>query len=97
MLINWKLRFKNPIFIVGKFLPFLVFAAQGLLGVINVFYPIGYEITDSMTNEVLQKLNIVMVALISLTAPIDDTTAGASDSKQALGYRKPKDDTKYIK
>lgn len=90
MNINWKVRFKNPIFIVGKFLPFVLFAVQALLGIVNTFYPIGYEITDAMTNEVLQKLNIIAVALLTLSAPIDDTTAGVSDSKQALWYKEPK-------
>ncbi|WP_170140700.1 phage holin [Oceanobacillus arenosus] len=96
MKINWKVRFKNPVFVVGKFIPFLVFAVQALLGIINVFYPIGYEITDAMANDVLQKLNIIMLALISLSAPIDDTTKGLSDSKKALRYNEPKDDSKYL-
>ena len=91
MSINWKVRFKNPIFIVGKFLPFLLFATQAVLGIISVFYPIGYEITDAMTDDVLQKLNVIGVALVTLTAPIDDTTKGFADSKQSLNYEKPKD------
>lgn len=94
MNINWKLRFKNPIFIVGKFLPFVLFAVQALLAIVNVFYPIGYEITDAMTNEVLQKLNLIAIGLVTLSAPIDDTTGGVSDSKQALRYMKPKKEGK---
>lgn len=90
MNINWKVRFKNPIFIVGKFVPFLVFAAQAILAIISVFYPIGYEITDSMKNEVLQWLNGISIGLLTLSAPIDDTTDGLSDSPQALRYNKPK-------
>ncbi|WP_203334373.1 phage holin [Planococcus beigongshangi] len=92
MKINWKARFKNPIFIVGKFLPFVLFAVQALLAIINVFYPIGYEITDAMTNEVLRWLNGVAIALLTLSAPIDDTTDGISDSQQALKYSEPKKD-----
>jgi len=92
MNINWKVRFKNPIFIVGKFLPFLLFAAQALLGIVDVFHPIGYEITDAMTNEVMRRLNIVGVALITLTAPVDDTTFGFGDSKRARTYKKPRED-----
>lgn len=90
MKINWKVRFKNPIFIVGKFLPFLLFGTQAVLGIVSVFYPIGYEITDAMTDDVLQKLNIIAVALLTLSAPIDDTTKGISDSNQALWYKEPK-------
>lgn len=90
MNINWKIRFKNPIFIVGKFIPFVIIAAQALLAIVGVFYPIGYEITDSMKNDALQWVNIISVSLLTLSAPIDDTTEGISDSPQALRYNKPK-------
>ena len=92
MKINWKVRFSNPVFIVGKFLPFLLLAAQALLGIVNVFYPIGYEITDAMENEVLRWLNILSVGLITVSAPIDDTTKGIGDSERARTYKNPRSD-----
>ena len=92
MKINWKVRFKNPVFVIGKFIPFLILSAQALLALIGIYIPIGYEITDAMYNDSLRYLNIISVALLTLSAPIDDTTQGISDSAQSMRYTNPRKD-----
>lgn len=82
MNINWALRFKNKVTLTAVVVQVIaiVYAILGMTGIVpkigeNVILDIAY-----MLIELLCLLGIV----------VDPTTAGTSDSTQALGYTEPK-------
>lgn len=82
MNINWALRFKNKVTLTSIVVQVIaiVYAVLGMAGIVpkigeNVILDVAYMII-----ELLCLLGIV----------VDPTTAGASDSTQALGYTEPK-------
>ena len=91
MKINWKVRIKNP-----------VFWAQVAIAIVSpVLVGLGLQWQDMTTwaalgNALLKAVSnpvIVVSVIASLWACITDpTTAGTSDSEQALTYNKPKED-----
>lgn len=89
MKINFKVRFKNPMFIVQIILaigaPLLAFyglTAQDISTWGSVF---------SLIREGAKNPYVVGMVVISVyNALLDPTVTGFSDSKQALGYTKPK-------
>ncbi len=95
MKINWKVRFKNPIFLAQIILaigaPLLAYyglTAQDLTTWGSVFNLIG----DALSNPYV--LGTIAVSIYN--ALLDPTVTGLSDSKQALRYIKPKKDSDYI-
>ncbi|WP_099224110.1 phage holin [Listeria costaricensis] len=85
MKINWKVRFKNKVWIVAM-IATLFFIIQSSL--------IVFGINWDYSNLLEQMITIItgIFALIGLI--IDPTTANTSDSRQALDYEKPKGDEK---
>ena len=89
MKINWKVRFKNPVFwvqvAVAVILPML--ANLGLCWEdMTTWAALGGVILESIKNPV-----IVVAVIVSVwNAVVDPTTAGIGDSSQALTYEKPK-------
>jgi len=91
MKINWKVRLKNP-----------VFWAQVAIAIVSpILVGLGLQWQDMTTWEALGSALgkaasnpvIVVSVIASLWACITDpTTAGTSDSAQALTYDKPKED-----
>ena len=91
MKINWKVRIKNP-----------VFWAQVAIAIVSpILVGLGLQWQDMTTwvalgNALLKAVSnpVIVVSIIaSLWACITDpTTAGTSDSEQALTYNKPKED-----
>jgi phi LC3 family holin len=82
MKINWKVRFKSYKFWV---------ALAAFVGLI---------VTDLGLMDAGQYERYVQAILLVLVAGgivTDPTVAGLSDSKQAQGYDKPKDDKNYIR
>ena len=82
MNINWALRFKNKVTLTAVVVQVIaiVYAVLGMAGIVpkigeNVILDVAY-----MFIELLCLLGIV----------VDPTTAGTSDSVQALGYTEPK-------
>lgn len=86
MNINWIVRFKNKAFWLA-----LIPAVLLLLQVIAA--PFGYEWDFVVLNEQLTAIiNAVFGVLAILGVVTDPTTAGVTDSKQALTYTTPKED-----
>lgn len=84
MNINWKVRIKNPVFWVTV-IPSIVSLVYLVLAVFGV--------TPSITeNVIIDGLLAVVGALTTVGVLVDPTTKGVSDSKQAMGYDKPKVD-----
>lgn len=89
MKINWKVRFKNPMFVIQIFLAIAVpiGAYFGIAGSdITSWTVLGKLICDAISNPYV--LFTVLVSLYNAT--IDPTTRGLKDSNHALNYNEPK-------
>ncbi len=84
MKLNWKVRFKNKVWL-GSFLSLIVGFVYSLLALFDVFP----EVTQSL---VLQLLNQVLTFLGLIGVIVDPTTAGIGDSDRAMQYTEPWDD-----
>jgi len=84
MKINWKVRLKHKPFLVSLFALLLLLVQQvaSIFGIDTTIY--NAQATDLF--------NTVLAILVLIGVVIDPTTEGAADSKQALGYEKPKSD-----
>nr|DAU45240.1 MAG TPA: holin [Caudoviricetes sp.] len=86
MNINWIVRIKNKAF-------WLAFIPAVLLLIQVIAAPFGYEWDFVVLNEQLTAIiNAVFGVLAILGVVTDPTTAGVTDSKQALTYTTPKED-----
>ena len=86
MNINWIVRIKNKAFWLA-----LIPAVLLLIQVIAA--PFGYEWDFVVLNEQLTAMiNAIFGVLAILGVVTDPTTAGVTDSKQALTYTAPKED-----
>lgn len=82
MKINWKIRFKNKTWLVTFLLAILAFIYQ----ILSMF-----DIVPAVTQDMATQLIAAIVnILVALGVVIDPTTAGASDSEQAMTYEEPK-------
>ena len=83
MKIKWKVRFKNKTWLITFLIAVLAFVYQ-ILGMFDVVPPVTQDMAT-------QLITIVVNILVAVGVVIDPTTAGASDSEQALKYDKPKE------
>ena len=81
MKINWKVRFKNKVWL-GSFCSLIVGFIYSMLALFDIFP----EVTQSL---VLQLMNQVLTFLGLIGVIVDPTTAGLSDSDRAMGYEEP--------
>ena len=86
MKLNWKVRFKNKIWL-GSFLSLIVGFVYSMLALFDVFP----QVTENM---VLQLMNQVLTFLGLIGVIVDPTTAGVGDSERAMGYSEPWDDNR---
>ena len=84
--INWKVRFKNKVWL-GSFLSLIVSFAYSMLGLFDIF-------PDVTRNNVIEILNQILTFLGLVGVLVDPTTAGLGDSERALGYSEPWDDNR---
>ena len=84
MNINWKIRFQNKTFLTGLISLVVVFIYDllQLLGIAPV-------VTQSAVMQVAEGI-LTILGMLGVIA--DPTTAGLSDSRQALTYTSPKQD-----
>lgn len=88
MKINWKIRFKNPVFyaqiilaILTPILAYMGITAQDLTS----WSYLGQVLINAVSNPYVLALVIVSI----WNAVNDPTTSGVTDSAQALNYDKP--------
>ena len=84
-MINWKVRVKNRAFWIS-----LIPAALLLVQVIAAVFGFTLDL-GILGNKLLAVVNAAFALLAVLGIVNDPTTAGVSDSKQALSYDKPKE------
>lgn len=93
MNINWKVRFKNPMFITQIILAIgaPLFAYYGLTAQdLTTWGSVFNLVVDALSNPYV--LGAIAVSLYN--ALPDPTVSGLSDSKQALRYERPKKELK---
>jgi len=84
--INWKVRIKNKAFWVGL-IPLVLLAIQIVASLFGIELNFG-----DLGDKLLKLVNVIFAILALFGVVIDPTTAGASDSKQAMNYITPKED-----
>lgn len=85
-MINWKVRIKNKQFWIA-IIPAVILLIQVVADVFNF----KLELSELGT-KLIAVVNAIFVVLTITGVVVDPTTAGLSDSKQALTYDKPKED-----
>ena len=82
MKINWKVRLKNKTWLLAFAGAIVAFVYQ-ILGMLGVVAPIAED-------NVTQIIGLLVNLLVALGIVQDPTTAGMSDSSEALAYSEPK-------
>ena len=85
-MINWKVRIKNKMFWL-TLIPAVLLLVQVVAAVFGYTLDLG-----DLGNKLLAVVNALFGVLAMLGIVTDPTTAGISDSAQALTYEKPKKD-----
>lgn len=83
MNINWKVRFKNKVFLASLLALVIsfIYDAMALLGYVP-------SVDES---SIMALVDTVLKVLAAVGILVDPTTAGLSDSVQAMTYDKPKE------
>lgn len=89
MSVNWKVRFKNKVWLMG-FLSVIITFVYTILGMLDI-YP---EFTK---NQTVQIVDSVLTFLTLIGVIVDPTTNGLGDSERALGYDEPYADSEESK
>lgn len=84
MKLNWKVRFKNKVWL-GSFFSLVVGFVYSLLALFDVFPAVTQNLVVQLLNQVLTFLGLIGVI-------VDPTTAGLEDSDRAMGYEEPWED-----
>ena len=81
MKINWKVRFKNKVWLTS-FISLVVGFVYSLLALFEIYPPVTQNLVLQITSQVLTFLGLIGVI-------VDPTTEGLGDSKRALNYEEP--------
>ena len=81
MKINWKVRFKNKVWL-SAFISLIVSFVYNLLGMFDVFPAVTQSAVMQIIGNVLTFLGLIGVI-------VDPTTAGIEDSNRAMNYEEP--------
>ena len=88
MKINWKVRFKNKVWL-SAFISLIVGFVYSVLAAFDVFPAVTQNTVMQIVGNLLEFLGLLGVI-------VDPTTAGISDSNRAMSYEEPwKDETDY--
>ena len=88
MKINWKVRFKNKVWL-SSFFSLIIGFVYSMLALFDVYPAVTQNLVGQIVNQVLMFLGLIGVI-------VDPTTAGARDSNRAMGYDEPWDDEKNL-
>ncbi len=86
MKINWRVRFRNRVWLAGFLAAAVSFAYQML-----EMFGMAPRLTE---DAVMQAVNVVLMVLSALGVVMDPTTAGLGDSERAMAYEEPGGDGK---
>ena len=86
MKINWKVRIKSKTFWLAV-IPAVLLLIQAVAAVFGYTLDLG-----DLGNRLVDVVNTLFAVLTMIGVVTDPTTAGISDSQQALTYTDPKED-----
>ena len=86
MAVNWKVRFKNKVFLT-TLASLVVGCVFNILKVFNI-------VPTITENEILEIIAQILTILGVIGIIVDPTTAGLGDSQRAMGYEEPWQDPK---
>lgn len=81
MQLNWKVRFKNKVWLTS-FLSLIVGFVFSMLSLFDIFP----KVTE---NQVLNIVNQILTFLGLIGVVVDPTTSGFNDSNRAMRYQEP--------
>lgn len=81
MKINWKVRFKNKVWL-ATFFSLIVGFIYNILEMFDIFPKVTQNVVTQIIGEVLTFLGLIGVI-------VDPTTAGIEDSNRAMSYEEP--------
>lgn len=81
MKVNWKVRFKNKVWL-GSFCSLIIGFVYSLLAMFDVFPMVTQNLIIQLLNQILTFLGLIGVI-------VDPTTAGVNDSNRAMSYDEP--------
>ena len=81
MKINWKVRFKNKVWLT-TFFSLIIGFVYNILSCFDVFPAVTQHTVTQIVGEILTFLGLVGVI-------VDPTTAGIEDSNRAMSYEEP--------
>ena len=84
MKINWRVRFKNKIWL-GSFISLIIGFVYSMLALFDIFPEITENTIARLFDQVLTFLGLIGVI-------VDPTTAGLEDSNRAMTYQEPWED-----
>ena len=87
-MINWKVRFANRQFWVSV-IPAMALVIQAIAAVFGR----ALDFT-SLIGKLIAVVDALFALLVILGVVVDPTTAGVGDSRRALGYEEPWEDSK---
>lgn len=82
-MINWKVRFKNKLWLTTFIFTIVAFIYQ-VLGMFDIVPPVS-------ENALTQAIGYVINILVAIGVVVDPTTSGISDSELAMTYTEPKE------
>ena len=87
-MINWKVRFKNPIFYVQLVIS-IVSPVLAYLGITAKDITTWKELFDIFEQAFSNPYILSLIAASVYNAGVDPTTQGIGDSKRAISYNSP--------
>lgn len=81
MKINWKVRFKNKVWLT-TFFSLIIGFVYNILAMFDIFPKVTQHVVTQVVGEVLTFLGLIGVI-------VDPTTAGIEDSNRAMSYEEP--------
>ena len=88
MTINWKVRFKNKVWLT-TFISLIIGFVYNILACFDIFPKVTEHAVTQIVGEVLTFLGLLGVI-------VDPTTAGINDSVRAMSYEEPWKDAEKI-
>lgn len=85
MKLNWKVRFKNKVWLTS-FISVIISFVYAMLSLFDIYPAVTQNIVMQVVNNILMFLGLIGVI-------VDPTTSGLNDSDRAMSYEEPwKDD-----
>ncbi|SSS87291.1 Small integral membrane protein [Acinetobacter baumannii] len=89
MKLNWKVRFKNKLWVISFISQLFILAEVLLIGAHTVGIT-DFQLTEEIKGWVFALVNAIFGVLSTLGNVQDPTTEGLEDSTRAMTYNEPK-------